>query len=159
MSWCVGWGITKSLPTFPSWFGQQRGFPAAAALTDSRTLQASGREHSDSLWSTWVKTFSLILLFTPYASMLHNFSIKNVFIDFFLYLIINDMTQAWCHVLISSSSFVDFILPMTHTLFHHLKTLNSIYLVRLFDRFLVLIALLLDWLAYQIAPFTTKLLV
>ena len=39
--------------TFPSWFGQQRGFPAAAALTDSRTLQASGREHSGSRWRTW----------------------------------------------------------------------------------------------------------
>lgn len=47
----VSWSDGKRL-TLPSWLGQESGFPAAAALTDSNTLQASGREHSGSLCST-----------------------------------------------------------------------------------------------------------
>ena len=38
--------------TLPSWLGQDRGWQAAAALTDSRTLQASGLVHSGSLCNT-----------------------------------------------------------------------------------------------------------
>jgi len=60
--WWLDRGVTAALPTFPSWFGQQRGFTAAAALTDSRTLQASGCEHSGSRWRTWLTFLNFHLI-------------------------------------------------------------------------------------------------